>query len=133
MTGMHRLLIPFIVAILLSPIAARADTVESNHSDQMSSLQDLLREGARALGDAVSEGLALLEDHVALHYRVGPGSAEGEETARFQFHIFPNGKGRSSDRYGIEGSMRYWPQDSPRRFRFDLQFIEPSVSSPDYI
>ena len=74
------------------------------------------------LRSLLNEALDKFEDHIEFLGKLDPSDVKGEQQGRWQFKFYPEGKSKSNEHLGAEGSFRVAPDGGQHdwHFRFSL-------------
>ena len=129
---MYRFILPAVTFIAL--LNAVPVSAASNEERSAWSLDDILHEGSRLLTETITQGVAIIQDHLEVNATTTP-SQGGEESTHLLLKVFPNGKGQPDDAMSLEGTIRRSPDPSHQHFGFDFHITQPKHESDpkDYI
>ncbi len=118
---MKTFLAGFLVLLLAAPAWAAGDTARISDESTFDFDQPFdAAAGKHFLRSLLNRALDVMEDHVEWTGRVRDGAHRGEREGRFEFRLNPQGKSRSEEHVGAEGSFRFSPEagDTELSLRF---------------
>ncbi|HET6674810.1 MAG TPA: hypothetical protein VFG71_05710 [Nitrospiraceae bacterium] len=94
--------------------------------------------GKQVLRSLLNRALDVMEDHVEWTGNVRDGAHRGDREGRFEFRLYPQGKSRSEEHVGAEGSFRFSPEagdtELSLRFKSSKDSSGSTASDPaDYL
>ena len=130
---MKTLFAGFLVLLLAAPVLA-GETARISDEDTFDFDQPFdAAAGKHFLRSLLNRALDVMEDHVEWTGRVRDGAHRGDREGRFEFRLYPQGKSRSEEHVGAEGSFRFSPKagDNELSLRFKSSKDSPVSTTAD--
>ena len=93
--------------------------------------------GKQFLRSLLNQALDAIEDHIELRGKLRHGEQNGGESGRFELRLYPQGKSRSDEHVGAEGSFRFSPDDDDNeltlRFKSSKDTRRTAQSPGDFL
>ena len=82
------------------------------------------------LRSLLNEVLDKFEDHIEFMGTLDPGDVKGDQKGRLQFKFYPEGKSKSDQHVGAEGSFRVAPEGGQQDWHFKFTLPKDRKHAP---
>ena len=120
----HAVAIAFFLVCTAGPVwAAEVEPFDPEAPFQQGLSTSLLR-------SLLNEAFDRLEDHVEIMGKLDPDDVKGDRKGRLQFKFYPEGKSKSNEHLGAEGSFRVAPDGGQQDWHFKFTLPKDRKNSP---
>ena len=120
----HAIIVGLFVICMAGPLwAAEAEPFNPEAPFQQGLTTNLLR-------SFLNQALDRLEDHIEFMGKLDPSDVKGEQQGRWQFKFYPEGKSKSYEHLGAEGSFRVAPDGGQHDWHFRFTLPKDRKNSP---
>ena len=81
------------------------------------------------LRSLLNRAIDAVEDHIELTGKLRSGAQTGDREGRFELRLYPQGKSRSDEHVGAEGSFRFSPEAGNHELNLRFKSSKPSSRS----
>jgi len=121
---LRAILLGFFLMFMASPVwAAEAEQFDPDAPFQQELSTSLLR-------SLLNQAFDQLEDSIEFKGKLDPSDVKGEQQGRWLFKFYPEGKSKSNEHLGAEGSFRVAPDGGQHDWHFRFTLPKDRKNSP---